>query len=97
MGPVKDLRFHLLSARSELFREPGARRQAGGLLAAQLLEADELRHVLDAMDDSGDLAALSKDGRIDRAPIPLLEATPLRVGAADVVLLHRHGVGNSLL
>ena len=58
-------------------------------LAVEQFEADELGHVLHAVDDVLDLPAPPEHGRVDRTPIPLLKAA---FGAADVVLLNRHCV-----
>ena len=66
------------------------------LLAPLLLEADELRDVLDAVDEIGDIAVRSQDRRIDRAPIPLFKSAALGFGPANVVLLHGHGVRHSM-
>ena len=55
-----------------------------------LARAHEVRHLLDAMEDEAHLARRRQDRDVARAPVPRLEGP---VGPADVVLLHRHGVG----
>ena len=57
-----------------------------------LLQAHDLGHVLDPVDDPRDLAGLVQDRRIERRPIALLEAAAFGVRPADVVFLHRHRV-----
>jgi hypothetical protein len=85
-GAEVDLRFHLLRPAPELLGELV-------LLAPELLQADELGHVLDAVDDVRDPPVGADDGRVHRAPVALLEAA---VGPPDVVLLHRHRVGDTV-
>ena len=62
------------------------------VLPAQILRPNELRHVLDPMDDEGDAAALVEDRRVDGAPEPLLQAAT--VGLREVIPLDRHRVGD---
>ena len=88
-GPQVDLGLHLLRAAPELFGELR-------LLGPLLLEADELRHVFDPVDDVRH-PAVHEDRRIDGAPVPLLEPAALGLGSANVVLLDRHGVGDTIL
>ncbi len=47
----------------------------------------------DPMDDGGELSARPEHRRVAWAPVTLLEAAALRLGLADIVFLHRHGVG----
>ena len=49
------------------------------------------------MDDVGELAGVGQDRSVLRAPETLLEAAALLLGPLDVVLLHRHRVGDLLL
>ena len=51
------------------------------------------KHVFDAVDDALDLTVRTQDRAVDRAPIALLKLTAVRLGAANVVLLHGHRVG----
>ena len=44
------------------------------------------------MDDAGDLTVDGEDGGVQRAPVPLLEASPLGRGPADGVFLDVHPV-----
>ena len=59
------------------------------------VQADELRHVLDAVEDPGDGAVGRADRRVDRAPVALLESATLRCRTLDVVFLDRHGIGEA--
>ena len=57
-----------------------------------MLQAHELRDVLHAMDDAEQGAIRPEHGGVDRTPEARLESAPLRGGARDIVLLHRHRV-----
>ena len=81
----EDLGFHLLRAILEQLGPPR-------LLAILLLQPDERGHVLDAVDDVGDLAVRVAHRRIDGAPVALLEAAAFALRPADVILLDRHHV-----
>ena len=76
-----------------------AQPEVGGemlLRRAVLLQAHDLGDVVDAVDDVGELPVGREDRRVDRAPEPDLEGATFGLGAADVVLLHRHRVGNAI-
>ncbi|MGX1362138.1 hypothetical protein AB7M46_007195 [Bradyrhizobium elkanii] len=85
-GAHEDFRFHLL----------GALAQPVGqlvLLGTALLQLNEAGDVFDPMDDVAELPVRPQHRRIARAPVAFLEAAALRLGLADIVFLHRHGVG----
>ena len=83
---IKQLAVALGRSRGELL-------ERGRVLSMSLLQLHEVGHVLDAMDDERDTAVIIEDGRIDGAPVPLLEASPLGGGARNIVLLNRDRVG----
>ena len=58
-------------------------------LLADLARLHELGHVLDAVQDVAHVARGTEDGQVLGAPVLALKAA---IGAADVVLLHRHRV-----
>src|SRR5512133_127359 len=87
---AEDVGLHLARARPQRVHDRV-------LLGALLLRPDELRHVLHAVVDAQDLAAVAEDGRAHRAPVPLLEPSPLRIRATDRVLLDRHRVRRARL
>src|ERR1043166_687509 len=53
------------------------------LPALALLHEHELRHVFDAMDDVGDALPRVEHRRVVRAPVALLEPSPLLLGPGD--------------
>ena len=59
------------------------------LLEAFPSQPDGLRDILDVVEDVGDFALGRQDRRVERAPVPLLEAAP---GPGDVVFLDGHAV-----
>ena len=65
--------------------------RAGAQVVFTLSQTDEIRHVLDAMNDVRQ-PAIREDRRIHRAPIPFLELPALGRRPPDVVFLHRHRV-----
>ena len=83
---AQDLRLHLRRLPAQLGRH-------GLLLALELLEPDELGHVLDRVDDVFEPAGGVEHRRVDRAPVAHLVAAALVIGLADVVLLDGHRVG----
>ena len=84
-----DLLRALVDLRLHLRRFPLERR-------ALLLHAHELGDVFHAVDDVGEAAVGRGDRCVDGTPEALLEAAALRLGAADVVALHRHRVGDAV-
>jgi len=62
------------------------------LIGARLCVADALGHVLDAVDDEGEVAVVVEHRLRERAEGPLIEAA---IGSRDVVLLHGQHFGRT--
>jgi hypothetical protein len=86
----KNLGLHFVRARPQPFGD-------FVLLTLRLLETNELRDILDAVHDVGDVPVRAENRGIDRTPIPFLESASFRVWPADVVFLHRHGIRRPIL
>ena len=83
LGSPKNFGLHLLG--------PGEERMRG--VFTLLLEANEFRHIFDAIKDINDLAFGVHYRRIDGCPISFFEFAALRLRPADVIFLNGHRVG----
>src|SRR5579859_475951 len=86
-GALVDFGFHLAGAGAQVFGQFFLRNFL-------LLEADKFGDVFNAVDYIENLFAGIEDRRIDGAPMPLFEGAAFGFGAADVVLLYGHCVGD---
>ena len=77
--------FHLPRVCAQLFRQ-------FFLFQCLLLEPNELRHVLDTVDNVDDPFIRPKHGRVDGTPEPFFESASLRFRLPDVVFLNCHCV-----
>src|SRR3989338_6253948 len=87
--PADQLARHVPRLVAQLVDE----RLLGGAL---LVQAHELRHVLDLVDDEGHPPPGVEHGHVERAPVAHLERRALDLGAY-VVLLERHRVADARL
>ena len=84
-GGIQQLAVKLFGVDGQLADDPV-------LFTALPLQANHVGHVLDVMDDVNDAALRIENRTVDRAPVPLFEATALGFRTPNIVLLDGHRI-----